>query len=197
MAKRASRVSTSDRRDILLTEYRICQDSANRLEAIVWQTSSIMGVGSVATLALVATRSAGLVSLIIVAMLASVIPFLWWQVARRLWSIEHLKLARMLEIEQELDLVRQTRQLKYLDDLHKRFGRKLKTDSKDPTIAEFRSELRRKYRISVAEAADLEQLDHHRRGPQDVLKWFPVLNGLLWGLFTYVELIRAIYEAFR
>lgn len=163
MAKRTTRISASDKRDILLTEYKICQDSANRLEAIVWQTSSIMGIASVATLALVATRKPGFISLLLVAILASVIPFLWWQIARRLWSIEHVKLARMLEIEQELGIVRQTRQLKYLDDLHDRFGKQLKNSGGDPAIVKFRSELRSKYRISVGESAALEKMDHHRK----------------------------------
>ena len=194
MAKKTTRISAPQKRDILLAEYEVCQDSAHRLESIVWQTGSIMGIGSVTALALVATRNPGFFTVLLIAIFASAIPFLWWQIARRLWSVEHLKLGRMLAIEQELRIVRQTRQLKYLDDLHKQFGKALKRADADPVIDKFRAELRRKYGISVAEARNLEQLDHHRRGPQDVLIWFAPLNTLVWVLFVFAELIRSLFE---
>src|SRR5262245_46466370 len=79
--------------DKLWREYEICQKAAQTLESIIWQTSGVIGIGSIGTLVLVVNRPdkdqpSWRVALII-GLSIFLLSIIWLFMARRWWSIQH------------------------------------------------------------------------------------------------------------
>jgi len=159
----------------LLKEYEMCQSAAQSLEATIWQTGAVLGLSSIGTFILVASHppreqppwlvAAGIGALV---SLSSVI---WWRVARRWWSIQHTKYARMRHIEETL-LLAQTRYIEYLD--------------KPPGDAAAQS-LKAKLIGKVATSDQLDELgeiDYQRGGPQKYLRFLPWAITVVWVIYV-------------
>jgi hypothetical protein len=114
---------TQERFDKLFKEYQICNDHAARLESYIWQTATLLGIGSAIGLVSLASAFAGTLTsqsgnkisqyhatiTIIAAIFGINVSLVWWRFARRWWSIQHLKFARMNEIESLIEFQQSTR----------------------------------------------------------------------------------------
>jgi hypothetical protein len=101
----------SSGRTTLIEEYRICQENASRLEANIWQTAALLGIGSIVgltSLAKLTTPNAKCYWLVAVAASALAVnaTTAWWRFARRWWSIQHVSYDRMSEIESQIGFKR-------------------------------------------------------------------------------------------
>ena len=162
--------------EVLLKEYELCQDSAQSLESTVWQTSAIIGIGSIGSLILVANHPPDeqppfLVAAFIGA-LVSLASFIWWRMARRWWSIQHAKYLRMRHIEEDLNIY-QTRYVRYMDDISE-----LSTSG----LLEGRQD-------------DLRHFANYQRaGIQEYLRFLPLFIAIAWGLYLSVRLLLIIWQ---
>ena len=193
MPVRKLNLSKAETIDALLKEYELCQSSAYSLEQVIWQTSAVLGLGSIgALLAVAANRPMILVALPIAA-LSVASSFLWWRVANRWWTIEHLKFARMRHIESELSVIRQTTYVKYLDDLNDTLAAAHALPaSKD--AEQIRRRLRQTLRMPAPLARDIEALDYQRAGPKEILRSLPRIILGAWLVYLIVDLGRIAIE---
>ena len=105
----ASGRSLDDKTDkeLLLREYELCQNTAQSLEGIIWQTSAVIGIGSIGTFFLVTKEeSLRFVVICIISLLVSSASWVWFLMARRWWSIQHANFLRMRHIENTLKIYR-------------------------------------------------------------------------------------------
>jgi len=86
----------------LFKEYQICHEHVFQLESYIWQTAMLFGVGSAISLVSLASQRPDWVKTLVATILAINISLVWWRFARRWWSIQHLKLERMHEIDQQI-----------------------------------------------------------------------------------------------
>jgi hypothetical protein len=155
----------ADRQELLLREYEFCQSSAIGLETQIWQTGAAMGLGAVGTLIVVGDHKLGeqapaLVAVLIGA-LVSLTVAVWWRMSRRWWSIQHVKFARMADIEKEIGFY-QARYLEFLDS----GGTDLKKEQKHM----------------------LNQTSNHQvKGVQAFLQYLPYIVFIVW--FVYCVLL--------
>jgi hypothetical protein len=96
--------SDMSRKADLVEEYRICQNQASRLETNVWQTATLLGIGSIVGLVSLAKQTSsqcqtGWITVMLASAVTINATIVWWRFARRWWSIQHLKYERMREIE--------------------------------------------------------------------------------------------------
>ena len=156
------------KRNLLLKEYELCQNSAQSLESTIWQTSTAVGIGSVGTLVLVANIRPDWQVVAIIGGLVTATAFIWWYMAKRWWSIEHAKFLRMRHIEEDLKMMYQVRYIQYLDN-----PRQLVTSG-----------------LSMERQHELKHFDNYQRtGVQGVLRFLPYLVLTTWVLFTVALLL--------
>ena len=90
----------------LFKEYQICHEHASRLESYIWQTATLLGVGSIVGLVSLAGKNtytdADLGTTVIAAVFAINVSLVWWRFAKRWWSIQHVKFDRMDEIDERI-----------------------------------------------------------------------------------------------
>lgn len=96
--------SRPDSIERLLELYKILDEQVSRLESYIWQTATLLGIGSAVGLFSLANGVAGikLNEATIAALFAINASLIWWRFAKRWWSIQHLKFERMDEIEKRL-----------------------------------------------------------------------------------------------
>lgn len=161
-----------DQSELLLREYEICQDASQKLEATIWQTSAIIGIGSIGSFVVVTNHSLDdqppfLISLLI-CIVFIVASWIWWHMARRWWSIQHAKYLRMRHIEKELGIY-QARYIEYLDDLSK---------LQDSNLAnELQGEL-------------MQFQDYQKDGIQKYLRLLPIFVSLAWIIYLCVRILQ-------
>jgi len=172
--------------DQLLAEYETCLDTVWKLEANIWQTSSIIGVGSIGTLIIVVGGDHELGPALSIGLIAVVGVFIWWSIAKRWWSAQHVRFTRMLHIEQALRQPGQVSYMRYLDDL-----KDLTRDRKKRSVSAWQPRRyrvpRRRYSITPQQARDIHRLNwpnYQRRGPRDVLRYFPWTYLVAWILLA-------------
>jgi len=170
----AIRLTRAERVSALLTEYDTCQASATSLEQAVWQSSTILGFGALATLVAVASSKLPFNAAAIAALLSTASTFLWWKIANRWWTIQHLKFARMRHIEEMLGALRQNHYVKYVDDLYDTLAKEPRPpDSSRAT--NIRHHVREALGIDETTALRIEELTYQRAGPKELLRplrWF-------------------------
>ena len=184
------RTLTDHEAELLMREYETCLETAWKLEANIWQTSSIIGIGTIGTLIIVASGKQDLALALPIGLLAVIGVFMWWAIAERWWSAQHVRFTRMLHIEQALNRPGQVSYMRYLDDL-----KDLTKDRKKRTHEAWRSRRlrvpRRRYAITSAQAKDMHRINwpnYQRRGPRDVLAYFPWANLVAWILLGFTFL---------
>lgn len=165
--------------ETLWHEYESCQKATQSLESIIWQTSGVIGIGSIGSLILIANRvDTEHPSPFIVAVIGLFVVFastIWWFMARRWWSIQHSLFMRMRHIEKRLG-IHATRYLQYLDDPS--------TLSAKDLLATEIEELKNR-----AEKRGLFA-PHQRIGVQSVLWLLPVITLFAWGLYVTCLTVR-------
>jgi hypothetical protein len=178
------------RRDkLLLKEYELCQNAAQSLESTIWQTSAVIGIGSLGSLALVAKERLNWLPAVIIGFVAIFASCTWWRMARRWWSIQHTKFYRMRHIERDIDFY-QVRYLDYLDALEP-----LKEPKSDETESK-KAELKKKLLPSIPDIQeDLDRLSdkHQSTGTQSILKCFRCINLIAWAVYMAHACLYSIY----
>ena len=177
----------------LLKEYEICQQAAQALENAIWQSATVLGLGSAAGLILTLSQGSSLHVIALVGTLVITGSFAWWRIARRWWSIQYSKFTRMLHIEAQLRYPGQVSYLRYLDDLSELVAERT---SQKGHISRIRPAgvPRRSYEIPASAAKDLHRLncrDFERRGPREVLENLPWVSLFVWVGYFLIEMIRA------
>lgn len=175
----------------LLREYEINQLAAQSLENTVWQSASVLGIGSAAGLILTIGKDTALHAVLLVGVFVVGSSFAWWMIAKRWWTVQHTKFTRMLHIEQELKRAGQTSYLRYLDDLtqllEQREGQKPHPSRARPTGSP-----RLQYEIPPNAARDLWRINcpgFERRGPKEILEFLPWFNLLIWLTYFTIEVV--------
>jgi hypothetical protein len=163
---------------VLLKEYEVCQDSASSLEQVIWQTSAVLGLGSLGSIVALASTKAPFSVVLVIAFLSISASFLWWSAANRWWTIEHLKFERMRQIEDRLGM-RQNHYLKYLDDLQDTLKREPFKPRSDRAIA-IREHVREALGLDEPTVLRLENIPYQRAGPRDILKWLRWIIPVAW-----------------
>ncbi|OFW64866.1 MAG: hypothetical protein A2Y74_09225 [Actinobacteria bacterium RBG_13_63_9] len=182
----------SDITTFLLKEYELCQSSAQSLEATVWQSAGLIGLVSIGTLALMATSTPSVVPALAVGSLSTASSIMWWAMAKRWWSIQHAKFRRMRHIEATFQTPGQMHYISFLDHLHSdRKSAPLKAE--DPRVVAFAEQ----YSLQIAQAKSLAELQYHRRGPMEILKYFPALTALAWAVYVLVLLAPIAAKALQ
>jgi len=101
----------------LMKEYELCQQAAQALEATIWQTASLLGIGSVAGIAVVAGAARPELAVIPAGIVVVSAGFLWWELAQRWYSVEHVRFTRMILIERALRRRGQASYVQYLNEI--------------------------------------------------------------------------------
>ncbi|MGA9191812.1 MAG: hypothetical protein WBZ24_08775 [Anaerolineales bacterium] len=186
MAKQASKPST----EILLKEYEVCQSSIESLAANVWQTSAVIGLASVGTLALVATTNPPLLVSLLVGLFSMLGVLVWWKLAYRLWSVRDAKIVRMRHIEEDLDVAGQGHYVAFMDELYNQSSARLVLHDHHRI-----KELAKKYKISDEKARDLAQVEYQRKGPKDWVRVFLYATPAFWLLYLAYRLVPIVWAA--
>jgi hypothetical protein len=193
---------TREEKEMLLKEYELCQVSAQGLESAIWQTSAAIGIGSIGTLALVAGQPLlgwlGLGIPITIGLLAILASWIWWRMARRWWSIQHVKFCRMRHIEERLQFFYQTRYLTYLDDLGDLKIRRSDTEKRQKEVDRLRGRFL-PTDLTSDQQGDLDKLSrtHQSKGVQKFLCWLPILNTVAWGLYWICLILSLLWPPQR
>ncbi len=120
-----------EKKQLLVEEYKLYQDSVQKLESTIWTTSGVIGIGSLGTIIAVLSQfSPGMLLsnaentetvtptflfiVVLIGVVVTTIVWLWWGMAQRWWTIQHITLRRMRHIEKELGL-NQKRYIDYRD----------------------------------------------------------------------------------
>jgi len=177
MAKQITRPST----EVLLKEYEVCQSSIESLAANVWQTSTVIGLASVGTLALVATTNPPFLASLLVGVFSMLGTLVWWKLAYRLWSVRDAKIVRMRHIEEDLAVAGQGHYVAFMDELYSRRPRR-KVFHDDHRILE----MAKKFNIPEDRARQLSQVEYQRKGPKDWIRIFIYAMPATWLIYlTY------------
>jgi len=172
-----------------MNEYKVCQSSVESLDASVWQSAAIIGLVSIGTFALIAANEPRISAVVIVGIFSTLGSFAWWQLAIRWWSVRDAKILRMRHIEQELDAPGQSHYIDYMDDLHR--GRPSRPISGQDDQVQL---LSRQHSIRIARARELAGLQYERRGPKDVLRWFPWITMIVWIFYVSARLATPLWQ---
>jgi hypothetical protein len=170
----------------LLKEYELCHKAAQRAETTIWQTSGAIGLGLVGSLLLTATRALDDPLPGRVAILAGVtsfaFAFIWWLIARRLWSIQHVMFLRMRHIEKDIGL-HANRYVQYIDDLREGDPARLESSG-------LPDDQKRDIRDREAKRVFCRVPDHQRMGTKPLIGILPFLLLLFWIGYAFVVSAR-------
>lgn len=106
-----------DKGELLLEEYKLCQESVRHLESTIWKTSGFIGIGAIGSF-LLSLRSISQIGwnpvVVVVGLLIIALSWIWWGMAQRWWTIQHRTYDRMEDIERILEMY-QVRYVRYYD----------------------------------------------------------------------------------
>lgn len=107
----------SRREKILLEEYKLCQQKAQGSEGPIWLTSSIIGLGSIGALLVIATQNHQIDPNVVLGagLFVNLVAWFWYKMAGRYWSIQHTALMRLHHVEKELKEIYLDRYIKRRD----------------------------------------------------------------------------------
>lgn len=117
-----------DNNQLILEEYKLCQDSVQTLESTIWTTSGVIGIGSLGSIVAILTQfspatfflrpekvgaitPASMLMISLIGVVVTTTVFLWWGMAQRWWTIQHTTLRRMRHLEKRLGF----NQKRYID----------------------------------------------------------------------------------
>jgi hypothetical protein len=150
---------------MLLKEYELCQEDTQALETTIWQTCGAIGLAATGALTLLVTSDKDWRVFATVGFLVVGMTLIWWGMARRWWSIQHIKFMRMRHIEAELGLY-QYRYVAYADS--------------PGSLSESG--------LSLQQLEDIAGYKHYQRtGVQAVLAWLPWLVAAAWVASTVLR----------
>ncbi len=168
----------------LWREYESCQRAAQHVESAIWQTGAVMSLGSVGAFVVIANHPLDAQPPLFVAAVTGlfiiVVSVIWWLMARRWWSVQHAMFWRMRHIAEKLEI----HGLIYIDYL-------------DKPESYLRNPNQLPKGLSEKEQADLKKRtegcvfcrSHQHYGVQKCLKWFLVINILLWVIYCACRLL--------
>jgi hypothetical protein len=190
--------SSDEEKERLLREYELCQDAAQNLESTIWQTSTVIGIGSIGTFLLVVKEDPCWLVAALIGGLVTTTNCIWWHMAKRWWSIQHTKFFRMRHIEECVGFG-QTRYLQYLDALTKLDDGEEEKERREKAV----KALRERYLLNdVCVLGNLARIfedleselarNHQWKGVQDFLKWFQRINLAAWALYVLYLIVREV-----
>ena len=174
---------------VLMNEYSACQSSVESLDSSVWQSAAIIGLASVGTFALIAANNPQVLAVIIVGFFSTLGSFAWWRLANRWWSVRDAKIARMRHIEDDLQIAGQSHYIDFMNDLH--LGR---SSMPIPAADHLIRGLAKRHNIRIERASELAGLEYERKGPKDVLRWFPWVTMIVWVAYVALRTISVLVE---
>lgn len=178
-----------------IEEYKICVSEVSRLEGQIWKASSHLGIFSGAAILLKSVptfpNKDNFYTTFAIAILMITISLVWWRLSRRWWSIQHVKLKRINEIEEKIGFSQSTAvkltdkakmaHIKYLQNKLQKMDDHLFYEIPKHIKPEKCSEKK-------------EMIDHEYRGNQPILKFFVIVNILIWiGLVLTAAMPSKIY----
>jgi len=169
-------------REELIREYELCQQGVQALEATIWQSGSLIGIGSAGGILLVAGLDDAKLAVIPAGIVVVYASFLWWRLAKRWWSVQHARITRMRLIEKELQRAGQTSYVQYLNDLHRVCSRRKKRWNRRGKRAEG-PVARLRNSVPLEDAAELHRVNwptYYKPGPREFLWQLPWLNLVAW-----------------
>jgi len=166
-----------NKEQILLEEYKLCQEHVSRLDQTIWTIGSIIGLGSLGIIAgLIATtaRNETIVGAVGAGLLVVVAFWIWFYMARRLWGIQRIIILRMRHIEMSDLSIFKTRYIDYADCKSKARGF-LKTSLREDLQENFLTELDNE--LSKNKNTLKRQL---KCGVQHGVKVFGIMLSIVW-----------------
>ena len=167
-----SRRPLMDKDKLLLEEYKLCQESTQKLESTIWQTSGVIGIGSIGSFIYLAVRQTEKINTLLVFAAGCVIVltvWIWWNISLRWWDIQHAIFLRMGDIEENLKYLFQKRYVNFRDGTRNVFWI-------DPKYLGYGDPARGNANLT-------KNPKFARRGVQGSLKWFPLLITGAWLLY--------------
>lgn len=166
----------------LMKEYELCQQGVQALEATIWQSGSLVGIGSVGGILLVAGLDDAQLAVIPAGIMVVFGNFLWWRLAKRWWSVQHARITRMRLIEQQLKRAGQASYVQYLNDLDRvRSRRKKRWNKRGERPQGLVARLRN--RVPLEDAVELHRVNcptYYKPGPREFLWQLPWINLVAW-----------------
>ena len=168
--------------EFLWREYESCQNTAQGLEKLIWQTNVGGGVGSITLLYWTANNISNDQTNLVVACLLGVAVFFfsmfWFFISRRWWSIQHSCYLRMKHIEEDLNLYK-IRYLDYLDEpksskiikLPKKQRKELKKRASNYSVGCVRKKINKWFKKIGG---------HQREGIQGIILVAIAFNLIIW-----------------
>jgi hypothetical protein len=167
-------------KEMLFKEYDICIKEASRLEANIWQTAALFSIGSGVGFSYFLKEfliskgdyiKLGL-SVSLFAFLVIIISLVWWRMARRWWSIQHLKYERIRKIEDNLGFSQVTM-------VNERDTETMQHIKSYRFIHWFRYQIPRN--ITPKRCDDITKIENYEhRGIQPAIKLLLFSNAILW-----------------
>jgi hypothetical protein len=184
----------SERVDRLVDVYRIYNDQVSRLESYIWQTATLLGIGSAVGLVLLADKyektPTYLGKVTIAAVFAINASLVWWRFARRWWSIQHLKFERMDEIERRIDRQMQFQQSVLVSERDVEAMRHQRHRREQGSCHERIRSLCFSIPREVQAARSDRVGNYEYRGNQPAGRLLLVTNVLLWSLFILYTAVQ-------
>lgn len=160
-------------RDELFREYELCQKATQDVESKIWTTGGIIGIAALATISYLAqTKISTLEQALQICSIGTVtilVLWIWWDISRRWWDIQHITFMRMRDIEEKLGIY-QCRYISFIDGKLSIFDTNL---YKELTKGKIKNLL---YDKRVG-----------KHGVQKYLRWFPILLSISWGAFIFFQ----------
>lgn len=184
MAKRSTSPAVDP--EVLLKEYEFSQSTAESMESVIWQSSTVIGLGLIGSFAIVALRGADSQPPWYVACLTGptlfMLSLIWWLVARRWWSVQHAMFMRMRHSEKRLG-IHSLNYIRYLDDASLMPASGLNEAETQELNA------RREKRILLGIK------NHQKRGVQEFIWIFPILLLVIWLVYASMLFVDQVLIA--
>ena len=95
-----------ERRSELLEEYKICNKNASEMDQLIWNSSKILGIGSLGSILISSfSLDKGNITpqqILILGFFIVASTWIWWGIAKRWWDVQHTAYQRMRDIEKVL-----------------------------------------------------------------------------------------------
>ena len=162
----------------LLEEYKLCVNRIQALDKNIWQSATILGIGSVAGIIVIFLTWRNFVwqypvSALIISFIGITLNLVWWRLSRRWWSIQQALVRRMEFIERQINFGGNL-YIAYLDKINCR--RKIRTDEDFSLIGD---EVKK----------GLSEINNYEcHGTQPVLFFLTFINIISWiALFIMMD----------
>lgn len=93
-------------RDYLIDEYKIACTQVERLENTIWNSASIVGIGNIASFLISVNidTNHNFITFLEIGFLSTALTWVWWNIIKRWWDIQHTIILRMRHIEKRTKL---------------------------------------------------------------------------------------------